>query len=339
MGDHLYVINDYLKDHKDIIPEIKVLLLNIITSFEHFESEEIIKSDPPMRIPRHINLSRLWSEVVILIIEECPDTLEPIRKKILEFLPKLPTLVSQPDVQLLFLKFLDIDKERTWEVFTTKFINDQKIRQLFQFYFNFDFLSEIPEDWIIELCKKNPENFPQVIAQMIDERIRGFESPPSLIVRLIEEFYDNKKFKNKLIYSFEKGVRMYLPGRSAGVVHSYIKILEKWKNGISSQRFLDWINEANDYLTNESKRTKMRDEEVSEPPQDLVEQEEFYDREKWINSIKEKYIGETIAFTNIDGNWNLLAHSSNEVELYEVLNKLYEEAKIDKKYKIRFRKF
>jgi len=339
MGDHLLIINDYLKDHKDIIPEIKVLLLNIITSFEHFESEEIIESDPPLRIPRHINLSRLWSEVVILIIEECPDILDPVRNKIIEHLHKLPTLVSQPDVQLLFLKFLEIDKEGTWEVFITKFISDPKIRQLFQFYFNFDFLSEIPEDWIIKLCKKDPENFPQVIAQMIDERIRGFESPPSLIVRLIEEFYDNKKFKNKLIHSFEKGVRMYLPGRSAGVVHSYIKILEKWKNGISSQRFLNWINEANDYLTNESKRAKMWDEEVLEPPQDLVEQDEFYDREKWINSIKEKYIGETIAFTNIDGNWKLLVHSSDEDELYEELSKLYEEAKIDKKYKIRFRKF
>ncbi len=84
---------------------------------------------------------------------------------------------------------------------------------------------------------------------------------------------------------------------------------------------------------------KMWDDEVSEPPLDLVEQDEFYDREKWINSIKEKYIGETIAFTNIDGNWKLLVHSSDEDELYEELNKLYEEAKIDKKYKIRFRKF
>ncbi|KKL88772.1 hypothetical protein LCGC14_1921380, partial [marine sediment metagenome] len=323
----------------DIISENKELLLNIITSFEYFESEELIGSNSSLRIPRHIRLSQFWREIVILTIEECPDILDSVRNKILEHLPKLPTVVSQPDVQLLFIKFLEIDKEGTWEAFTAKFINDSNIRQILQFYFNFDFLFEIPEDWIIELCKKDPENFPQVIAQMVDEKIRRFDSPPGLIVRLIEEFYDNKKFRRRLIHSFEKGVKMYLPGRSAGVVHTYIKVLEKWKNGMSSQRFLNWIDEANDYLTNETKRAKMRDEEVSEPPQDIVEPDKFYEREKWINSIKEKYIGETIAFTNIDGNWKLLAHSSNEDKLYEELNKLYEEAKIDKKYKIRFRTF
>ena len=177
-----------------IIPEIKDLILDIIVSFEHFDSEEIIEGDPPLRIPRHITLSRLWRELVFLIIEGSPDTLEYIRKKVLNHLFKLPTLVSQPDVQLLFLKLMEIDEEGTLKDFEEVFINNSDIRQLFQFYFNMDFLIKVPEEWVIALCKKDPENFPHIIAQMIDENIRSLDAPPSLIVRLVEEFYENKKW-------------------------------------------------------------------------------------------------------------------------------------------------
>jgi len=338
MGDHLYILYDYLKEHKHIIPEIKETLFEVITSFKHFENEQIIETDPPMRIPRHINLSRLWREIVELFIEECPEFLDPVRNEILDHLLKLPTLTSQPDVQLLFKKFLEIDKEGTWEAFSTRFISYSSIRQYFEFYFDFAFLFEIPEDWIIELCKNDPDNFPQIIAQIIGELIRRFDTPPSLIVRLIEEFYDNEEFKKKLIYSFEAGVKVYLPGRSAGISHSLIKILELWENKSSSKKFLDWINEAKDYLTNEVKRAKIRDEEDFESPPYLGERDDFYDKERWVNSIKDQYIGETIAFTNIDGNWTLLAHSSDEDDLFEELKEKYDEKEFDKKYKIRFRK-
>ena len=338
MGDHLYILYDYLKVHKDIIPEIKKTLFEIITSFKHFENEQIIETDPPMRIPRHINLSRLWREIVELFIEECPEILNSVRNEILEHLLKLPTLTSQPDVQLLFIKFLEIDKEGTWESFSTRFINNTSIHEFFQFYFNYSFLSKIPDDWIIELCKNDPEHYPQIIAQMIDEIIRRFEAPPNLIVKLIEEFYDNKEFTNKLIFSFESGVKTYLPGRSADITHSHIKILERWKNKSSSKKFLGWIDEAKDYLTDEAKQAKMRDEEDFEPPHDLGVQDDYYDKEKWINSIKDQYTGETIAFTNIDGNWTLLAHSSDEDNLFEELKEKYGKKEIDKKYKVRFRK-
>ena len=338
IGDHLFILYDYLKVHKDVIPEIKETLFEIITSFKHFESEQIIETDPPMKIPRHINLSQFWRQIVELFIEECPEILDSVRNEILEHLLKLPTLTSQPDVQLLFIKFLEIDKEGTWEAFSQKFINNTSIPQFFQFYFNYDFLSKIPDDWIIELCKNDPEHFPQIIAQMIDEIIRRFESPPNLIVNLIEEFYDNTKFTNRLIYSFESGVKMYLPGRSADIPHSHIKILEMWKNKSNSKKFLDWIDDAKDYLTNEVKQAKMRDEEDFEPAHDLGVQDDYYDKEKWINSIKDQYVGETIAFTNIDESWTLLAHSSEEDDLFEELKKKYEKKEIDKKYKVRFRK-
>lgn len=336
-GDHLVIVNDYLKENKDIIPEIKDLLLNIIVSFEHFDSEETIEGEPPLRIPRHITLSRLWQDLVFLIIEECPDTLEPIRKNILDHLFKLPTLVSQPDVQLLFLKFLEIDKEGTWKDFEEKFINNSDIRQLFQFYFNLDFLIKVPEEWVIALCKKDPENFPLIVAQMIDENIRNFDTPPGLIVRLIEEFYDNKKFRYDLFYSFGKGVKMFLPGRSAGVTSFYSKKLENWKEKTTSQKMKDWIIEAIDYFSNETKRAKMWDEEVS--PQNVIEDKEFFERESWLNSIKEEYLGKIIAFTNIDGEWKILADSSDEDEIFTQLKEIYDRDKLDKKHKIRFRKF
>ena len=87
-----------------------------------------------------------------------------------------------------------------------------------------------------------------MITKMIDEGIRRFDLPPNLIVRLVEEFYDNKEFRYELIHSFDKGVKMFSPGRSAGVPHSYIKILENWREGITSQKFLNWINDAIDYF-------------------------------------------------------------------------------------------
>jgi len=73
--------------------------------------------------------------------------------------------------------------------------------------------------------------------------------------------------------------------------------------------------------------------------QESVKQDEFYERERWIRTIKENFMGETIAFTNIDGIWKILAHSSDEDELYEDLKKLYNEKEIDRKFKVRFRKF
>ncbi|MHA1437827.1 MAG: hypothetical protein ACTSPD_09620 [Promethearchaeota archaeon] len=337
-GDHLYILNDYLKEHKEIIPEIKDTLIDIATSFEYFESEEIIEGNPPLSIPRHINLSPLWRKLVFLIIEECPETLELIRKKILDHLPKLPILVSQPEVQKLFIKFLEIERERTWEDFEEKFIKDPDIRNLFQFYFNLEFLLKIPEEWVISLCKKNPELFPSMIVGMIDEGIRRFDLPPNLIVRLVEEFYENEGFRYELIHSFDKGVKMFLPGKSARVIHSYIKILKKWKKEINSKKFLDWINDAIDYLTNESERAKIWDEEKFGTPQESVKQDDFYDREKWINSIKAEYIGETIAFTNIEGKWILLAHSNDENNVYEELKQKYDNKEIEKKHKVYFRK-
>jgi len=337
-GDHLYILNDYLKNHKDIIPEIKELLINIITSFIDFESEEIIEGNPPLTVLRHINLSPLWRELVLLMIEECPDTLELIRNKILDHLPKLPTLVSQPEVQILFIKFLEIDQEGTWKDFEMKFINDSDIRSLFQFYFNLELLLKVPEEWVITLCKKEPDVYPSMIAKMIDEGIRRFDSLPNLIVRLVEEFYENKRFRYELIHSFDKGVKMYSPGRSAGVTYSYIKILEKWKREMSSKKFLDWIDEAIDYFNNESARATMWDEEKFESNREVVKQDEFYDREKWINSIKAEYIGKTIAFTNIEGEWRLLAHSSDEDAIYEELKQKYDNKEIEKEHKVYFRK-
>jgi len=338
-GDHLVILNEYLNENKDVISEIKDFLLNIIMSFEHFNSEEIIEGDPPLRIPRHITLSRLWRELVFLIIEECPATLKPIRKKILDYLFKLPTIVSQPDVQLLFLKFLEIDKEGTWKDFEEKFINDSDIRQLFQFYFNLDFLIKVPEEWVIVLCKKDPENFPLIVAQMIDENIRNFDTPPGLIVRLIEEFYDNKEFRYDLFYAFDKGVKMYLPGRSAGVSSYYSKKLENWKQKTTSQKMQDWIIEAIDYFSKETKRAQMWDEEITIQPHKEIEDKEFYERESWVNSIKEEYLGKTIAFTNIDGEWKILAHSIDDDELFAQLKEIYDREGMDNKYKVRFRKF
>ncbi|MHA1248358.1 MAG: hypothetical protein ACTSRP_00055 [Candidatus Helarchaeota archaeon] len=338
-GDHLYILNNYLKEHKEIIPEIKDLLIDIATSFEYFESEEIIKGNSPLSIPRHINLSPLWRELVFLIIGECPEALELIRKKILDHLPKLPILVSQPEVQKLFIKFLEIEKEKTWEAFEDKFINDPDIRNLFQFYFNLEFLLEVPEERIITLCKKDPDVFPSIIAEMIDGGIIKFEMPPNLIVRLVEEFYENEKFRNNLIRSFNKGIKLFLPGRSAEVFHSYIEILKKWKNKITSKKFLDWIDDAIEYFNNEFTRAMMRDKEEFESIEEVVNPDEFYEKENWINSIKEDYIGEIIAFTNIKGEWRLLAHSSDEDSLFEILKELYSKGRIDKKYKVRFRKF
>ena len=53
----------------------------------------------------------------------------------------------------------------------------------------------------------------------------------------------------------------------------------------------------------------------------------------------EEYLGKTIAITNIDGEWKILAHSSNEDEVFTQLKEIYDRDKLDKKYKIRFRKF
>ncbi len=338
-GDHLYILNDYLKENKETIPEIKELLINIILSFEHFNSEDIIEGDPPLRVPRHITLSRFWQELVILIIEECPDTFEQIRNTILKHIYKLPTLVSQPDVQIIFLKFLEIDQEGTWKDFEEVFIKNSDVRQLFQFYFNLDFLIKVPEEWVIVLCKKDPEIFPHIIAQMIDENIRSFDTPPSLIVRLVEEFYENKRFRSDLFYAFDKGVKMYLPGRSAGVSEFYLKKLENWQKKTTSLKMQEWIKEAIVYFSKETKRAQMWDEEITPEPHKEMEDKEFYERESWLNSIKEEYLGKTIAFTNIDGEWKILADSSDEDEIFTLLEEIYNRDKLDKKYKIRFRKF
>lgn len=343
--EHLFILEDYFKKNKDFISEIKDLLMSIIISFENFEDEEVIDSEHPLKIPRHLNLSRFWKELVILFIEEFPDTIIIIRKKILDNLPKFPTLVSQPDIQELFIKFLELDKEGTWRDFEEKFTDESDIHLYYQFYFNFEFLFKIPEEWIIGLCKKDSENYPLIITKMFDENIRQFESPPSLMVKLIENFYENKKLRYELINSFESGVRMFLPGRSSGIVNSYIKILENWNKKSSSIKFKKWIYEAIQYLTDESKRLKIWDEEEFLQTQDTIEKDDFYNKddfykkENWLNSIKDKYIGKTIAFTNIEGKWIVLASSSDEDELFKQLEKLHKKKEINKKYKVRFRKF
>lgn len=343
--EHLFILEDYLKKNKDFISEIKDLLMRIITSFENFEDEEIIDSERPLKIPRHLNLSRFWKELVILFIEEFPDTIVIIRKKILDNLPKFPTLISQPDVQELFIKFLELDQEGTWRDFEEKFTDKSDLHLYYQFYFNHKFLFKIPEDWIITLCKKDPENYPPVIAKIFDENLRTFDTPPLITVKLIENFYDNKRLRYELINSFESGVRMFLPGRSAGVVYSYIRILENWDKKSSSLKFRKWIREAIQYLSDESKRLKMWDEEEFLQTQDTTKEDEEYEKdysykkEAWINSIKDKYIGKSIAFTNKEGEWEVLADSSNEEDLLKQLEELYEKKELDKKYKVRFRKF
>lgn len=343
--EHLFILEDYLKKNKDFISEIKDLLMSIIISFENFKDEEVIDSEYPLKIPRHLNLSRFWKELVILFIEEFPDTIVIIRKKILDNLPKFPTLVSQPDIQELFIKFLEFDKEGTWWDFEEKFSDKSDIHLYYQFYFNHKFLFKIPEDWIITLCKKDPENYPPVIAKIFDENLRTFDTPPLIMVKLIENFYDNKRLRYELINSFESGVRMFLPGRSAGVVYSYIKTLENWDKKSSSIKFRKWIREATQYLSDESKRLEMWDEEEFLQTQDTTKEDEEYEKdysykkEAWINSIKDKYIGKSIAFTNKEGEWEVLADSSDEEDLLKQLEELYEKKKLDKKYKVRFRKF
>ena len=319
--------------------------MNIIISFENFEDNEIIDSEQPLKIPRHLNLSRFWKELVILFIEEFPDTILIIRKKMLDNLPKFPTLVSQPDVQELFIKFLELDMEGTWRDFEKKFTDESDLHLYYHFYFNHKFLFKIPEEWIITLCKKDPENYPPVIAKIFDENLRAFDTPPLIMVKLIENFYDNKRLRYELINSFESGVRMFLPGRSAGVVYSYIKTLENWDKKSSSIKFKKWIREAIQYLSDESKRSKMWDEEEFLQTQDTTKEDEEYEKdyiykkEAWLNSIKDKYIGKSIAFTNKEGEWEVLADSSDEEDLLKQLEELYEKKKLDKKYKVRFRKF
>ena len=343
--EHLFILEDYLKKNKDFISEIKDLLMSIIISFENFEDEEIIDLKQPLKIPRHLNLSRFWKELVILFIEEFPETIEIIRKKILDNLPKFPTIVSQPDVQELFIKFLELDKEGTWRDFEEKFTDESDLHQYYQFYFNHKFLFKIPEDWIITLCKKDPENYPSVIAKIFDENLRIFDTPPLIMVKLIDNFYDNKRLRYELINSFESGVRMFLPGRSAGVVYSYIRILENWDKKSSSIKFRKWIREAIQHLSDESKRLEMWDEEEFLQTQDTTKEDEEYEKdysykkEAWINSIKDKYIGKSIAFTNKEGEWEVLADSSNEEDLLKQLEELYEKKELDNKYKVRFRKF
>lgn len=339
MGDHLYILKYYLQENEEIIPKLKEVLLEIILSFKDFESHEYIQmnSGSPMKTYRHMNLSPIWKELVLLIIDENPSTLRIIRKTILEHLDKLPILVSQPDVQEVFLKFLKLDEEGTLNDFFEKFMDGSGVGYQYQFYFDNEFVRKIPEEQIISFCKKDPKKYPPLIVRMVDEKIRTIDSPPRLLLKLIEEFHDNDKLRIELIRSFEKGVRAYLPGRSQGVVLSYIGVLKKWKHNTTSEKFLDWIDEAIEYFKKQSKRARMRDEETIIPLK--KRDKDFYNREKWLNSIKDEYLGEIIAFSNIEGNWKVITHAIDDDEIFNKLNDLYEENLLDKKYKIKFRKF
>jgi hypothetical protein len=339
MGDHLLIVKDYIEENMSIIPEIKDLLLEIVLSFKDFDDEELIpvESDTPIKIPRHINLSLLWKDVVLLIVEKCPETLGLIRKTILDNLSILPTLVSQPDVQSLMINFLEIDKKGTLDDLERKFTDGSEIYKFFQFYFDNEFLNKIPEEWIISLCKKDLETFPQYIVRMIDERIQGLDSPPNLIVRLIEEFHENERLKMDLIHSFEKGVKIYLPGRSQGIVLSYIRVLKDWKKQSTSKVFDDWIDQAIDYFERQSGYAQIRDEETVKPVR--KRDKDFYEREKWLESIKNDYLGEMIAFSNIEGKWKVLAHSTDDDELFMKLKELEEEGKLNKDLIVKFRRF
>ncbi len=338
LGDHLLIFERYINENEGSINEVKDILLKVLIDVDEYEEYEVIDEESDFKVPHHINLSHLWKDLVLKLIKTDNSTIKIIRKKILDSILKFPMLSTHYDIQEVFIAFTNFEKKNTWDDFNHKFIDGSEIYKYFQFYFDYNFLKLFPDDWIIDLCMKNPDEFPQIIADIININLMKFENPPSIIINLLEYFPDNQNLSYSLSSLFDEGVRMYMPGRSSEFPINTLKKLKNWKNKSTSTKFSEWLNKTIEYQMREVERLKIKDEEEfsQEHKEDL---DEFYERERWLNSIKEDCQGKLIAFAEIDNKWTVIASAEKNEDIYTILDDYFQKFNNKKDIKVHFREF
>jgi len=338
LGDHLLIFERYINENEGSINEIKDILLKVLIDVDEYEEYEVIDEESDFKVPHHINLSHLWKDLVLKLIKTDNSTIKILRKKILDSILKFPMLSTHYDIQEVFIAFTNFEKKDTWDDFNRKFIDGSEIYKYFQFYFDYNFLKLFPDDWIIDLCMKNPDEFPQIIADIININLMKFENPPSIIINLLEYFPDNQNLSYSLSSLFDEGVRMYMPGRSSEFPINTLKKLKNWKSKSTSTKFSEWLNKTIEYQMREVERLKIKDEEEfsKEHKEDL---DEFYERERWLNSIKEDYQGKLIAFAEIDNKWTVIASAEKNEDIYTILDDYFQKFNNKKDIKVHFREF
>lgn len=336
LGDHLLIFERYFKENEDSINEVKDILLKVLIDVEEYEEYEVIDEESNFRVPKHINLSYLWKDLVLKLINIDKNTIKIIREKILENLLKYPMSSNRADIQDVFIAFTNFETKETWDGYAQKFTDGSEIYKYYQFYFDYNFLKLFPDEWIIDLCRKNSDEFPQVIIEIFGINLMRFDKIPNLIIHLLETFPDNKQLRNNLTYLLEKGVQMYLPGRSSEFPINRLKKLRFWRKNAKSIVLLEWLDDAIQYQMRAVERLKIKDEEEF-PEANKEVLEEFYDKEKWINSIKDKYKGEIIAFAKIKNDWTIIASAKEEDVLNEILEEILNKENKVERLRVQFR--
>ena len=336
LGDHLLIFERYFKENEDSINEVKDILLKVLIDVDEYEEYEVIDAESNFRVPRHINLSYLWKDLILKLINNDNKTIKTIREKILENLLKFPMSSNRADIQDVFIVITNFETKDTWDGFAQKFTDGSEIYKYYQFYFDYNFLKLFPDEWIIDLCRKNSDEFPQVITEIFGINLMRFDKLPKLIIHLLENFPDNKQLRDNLTYLLEKGVQMYLPGRSSEFPINRLKKLRFWRNNAKSIVLLEWLEEAIEYQVRAIERLKIKDEEeFPEANKEILE--EFYEKEKWINSIKDKHKGEIIAFAKVKNTWTLLASAKEEDDLNEILEEILDRKNKAERLRVQFR--
>lgn len=320
--DPLLFFHSYLPDHKAIIPQLKNLLFEILTHFKNIEGR--LKS-----------LSRYWRDILVLFVKECPIVMEPILNLILDNLDKFP--LQYPDVEFVVSEFLKISPNTVLKALERLFEEEYKDYRMIQFIFSYRLIINLPEEFLIDICKKDTEKIVPLFGKLLQKLLLTSESLPDIVKVLLRNFPENEDLKYELIYSFITGTKVFTPGTEGVYETEALRKLKRWKTVEEEDIIQKWIDEAIISMQRRFEESRMRDEEMA---RDHEERNiEFYERYTWLNEIRDEYVGQTIAYFKDDDEWKILYHSNDENQVYKEVNKKYENNEISKNLKVYFKSF
>ncbi len=327
-SDPLMFLHHYLTKHKSVIPQLKGLLLEILTHFEKING-------------RLKTLSRYWKDLVVMFVKECPDLLELILNNILDNLERFPLQFPDYDIEFVVLKFLEISQKTVLMALDHLFEKEYNEYSLIEFTFTHRLILRLPEDFIIKICRKDPEKIPPLFVKLLQELIRDSETLPRYAKLLLSNFPDNEYLHSELIFALASGIKVFLPGTEASYEAQVLNKLQKWKKEEDEDVIHKWIDKAIDYMKQRFDESKMRDEEALR--RSVLETQErdivFYEMQSWLNKMRGEYPDETIAFAKIGDEWMVLSHSKDENQVYQEINEKYKNGQLDKELNVRFKSF